>query len=861
MSSAQTAWFFAMRSISWGVRGGPKRPSGRPVEPTRTRCEGGGGTGRDPAGVGSHPPFRRNHASTAVRPMSNPGTIVGAGCRPFRRHPGSKSSRDARRFRADRAVISGTGRRAIGFPAELFNLIIRSGRSPGSPPRRPSRRPATRGPMIRLPIDPILPEIVSAGPPSRRCLVLVAPPGAGKTTRVPAALVEAGLLAADHPALVLLQPRRVAARAAAARIAEENGWALGEAGRLPDPLREADRARDPDPGRHRGHPQPPARRRPVPRRRRRGGPRRVPRAEPAHRPGPRPAPRGPRVGPRRPDPGRDVGHDGRRAGRGVPGRCRRSSGSRGGPSRSRSAIEGLRPPRSPIGWPRPIEEAVADEARPRRRPGLPARGRGDPPGGPAAGPLGGPRRASLVLPLHGSLPAEEQDRALRPADRRKVILATNIAETSLTIDGRRHGDRRRPGPVRQLRPGPGARPARTGPDQPGLGRPAGRPRRADPPRPMRPALVGARASRAARLRRARGPPRRPLRDRPRPPRLGPPRPRPVRLVRAPRSRRARPPPPSGCWCCSGPSTAKGGDHAARPAAPRRARPSPARPAPDRRGADRGLLREGAALAALLSEKDILRPELRPRCPARGPRRSDLLIRLDRLDEAERARFAPALRDRGIDPTAARQVARVRDDLLRVGRQAARGRDPPEIEPDEDDAPPADPPCLSRPGRPPAGGRRLDRRDGRRAGGPARPRVGRPRRRILPGPRPQGGPSRRDAGGPGPGRQRDPARNGSTSFFPARSAASGPSGSTRNGGGSWASRPLSYRDLAAPRGPQRPGRSRGGRPGARRGPGPSRPRDLRGRRSRGRLARPARPRRAACCPRPTGPNSTSPPGPT
>ncbi len=57
--------------------------------------------------------------------------------------------------------------------------------------------------------------------------MLVAPPGAGKTTRVPVALVEAGLLSTDHPDLVMLQPRRVAARAAASRIAEENGWTLG----------------------------------------------------------------------------------------------------------------------------------------------------------------------------------------------------------------------------------------------------------------------------------------------------------------------------------------------------------------------------------------------------------------------------------------------------------------------------------------------------------------------------------------------------------------------------------------------------------------------------------------------------------
>jgi ATP-dependent helicase HrpB len=40
-----------------------------------------------------------------------------------------------------------------------------------------------------------------------------------------------------------------------------------------------------------------------------------------------------------------------------------------------------------------------------------------------------------VMPLHGSLPAEEQDAALRPSDRRKVVLATNVAETSLTIPG------------------------------------------------------------------------------------------------------------------------------------------------------------------------------------------------------------------------------------------------------------------------------------------------------------------------------------------------------------------------------------------------------------------------------------------
>ena len=40
-----------------------------------------------------------------------------------------------------------------------------------------------------------------------------------------------------------------------------------------------------------------------------------------------------------------------------------------------------------------------------------------------------------ILPLYGSLPKEEQDRVFKPSERRKVILATSIAETSLTIPG------------------------------------------------------------------------------------------------------------------------------------------------------------------------------------------------------------------------------------------------------------------------------------------------------------------------------------------------------------------------------------------------------------------------------------------
>ena len=48
------------------------------------------------------------------------------------------------------------------------------------------------------------------------------------------------------------------------------------------------------------------------------------------------------------------------------------------------------------------------------------------------------RERLAVLPLHGELPAEDQDRAFAPNPIRKVIVSTNVAETSVTIDGVRH---------------------------------------------------------------------------------------------------------------------------------------------------------------------------------------------------------------------------------------------------------------------------------------------------------------------------------------------------------------------------------------------------------------------------------------
>ncbi|MFN8547678.1 MAG: ATP-dependent helicase HrpB [Candidatus Eisenbacteria bacterium] len=80
--------------------------------------------------------------------------------------------------------------------------------------------------MISLPIDAVLPRIVESLRTTPR-LVLKAPPGAGKTTRVPAALLDAGLVGGGEEIWVL-EPRRVAARRAAERVAHERGGTLGQ---------------------------------------------------------------------------------------------------------------------------------------------------------------------------------------------------------------------------------------------------------------------------------------------------------------------------------------------------------------------------------------------------------------------------------------------------------------------------------------------------------------------------------------------------------------------------------------------------------------------------------------------------------
>jgi ATP-dependent helicase HrpB len=79
--------------------------------------------------------------------------------------------------------------------------------------------------MIPLPIDTVLPGLCSVLR-DHPCVVLRAPTGAGKTTRVPPAVLDAGL--AGDKIVLMLEPRRLAARAAARRMALERGTKLGD---------------------------------------------------------------------------------------------------------------------------------------------------------------------------------------------------------------------------------------------------------------------------------------------------------------------------------------------------------------------------------------------------------------------------------------------------------------------------------------------------------------------------------------------------------------------------------------------------------------------------------------------------------
>ena len=545
--------------------------------------------------------------------------------------------------------------------------------------------------MLPLPIDRHLPEIV-AQVRRHRALVLVAEPGAGKTTRVPPALLKAGLLRGEHPNLVMLQPRRVAARAAAQRIAEEQGWELGrEVGYhvrfekrlgpdtrlrvltegiltrqlLDDPFLEGTGAVLLDEFHERSlHTDVAvALLREV---------KQTVRedlilvvmsatleAEPVSRfLGDCPVVRAE---------GRtfpvEIVHD---APTGVATTGRLHLSDRVAAAVSQTVTDPAAVfPHSALSTQHPalpndvlVFLPGAEEIRRTMH---------------RLEPLA-EREGLLLTPLHGSLPFEEQTRALRPAPpgRRKIILATNIAETSLTIEG-----------VRTVIDGGYARVAgydpRRGLDRLELKRVskasatqrAGRAGRTAPGRCLR--LWSAKEHAAL--------PEFELPEVQRVDLCGT-----VLALHAwgkpdPRAFGWYEPPPEQALVAAeqllamlgaltgeanGQITDVGRQLMALPVHPRIGRLLV-------EAAREGLLDQGAAIAALLSEKDIVRAA----DIGAGPRQaqtqgdSDLLWRLELLEQAGRERFAGHLRDRGIDPQAARQVARTWDELLRVSRRLTR----------------------------------------------------------------------------------------------------------------------------------------------------------------------------------------------
>ncbi|MFN5194377.1 MAG: ATP-dependent helicase HrpB [Cyanobacteriota bacterium] len=80
-------------------------------------------------------------------------------------------------------------------------------------------------PPASLPIEVHLPAIAAAAEPPGATLLLQAPPGAGKTTRVPLQLLE---LLAQEGTVLMLEPRRLAATAAARRLASAIGEPVGQ---------------------------------------------------------------------------------------------------------------------------------------------------------------------------------------------------------------------------------------------------------------------------------------------------------------------------------------------------------------------------------------------------------------------------------------------------------------------------------------------------------------------------------------------------------------------------------------------------------------------------------------------------------
>ena len=119
----------------------------------------------------------------------------------------------------------------------------------------PQERPRAAYPSQRerpdFPITELLPQVRASLAQHPR-LVLEAPPGAGKTTQVPLALLDADWLQGRR--IMMLEPRRVAARAAAAFMARATRRSGRRDGRLSHPRRQPGLGAHAHRSRHRRHP-------------------------------------------------------------------------------------------------------------------------------------------------------------------------------------------------------------------------------------------------------------------------------------------------------------------------------------------------------------------------------------------------------------------------------------------------------------------------------------------------------------------------------------------------------------------------------------------------------------------------------
>ena len=276
-----------------------------------------------------------------------------------------------------------------------------------------------------------------------------------------------------------------------------------------------------------------------------------------------------------------------------------------------------------------------------------------------------------VLPLHGSLPPDVQDRALSPSERPKLVLSTNVAETSVTIPGVRTVIDTGTARVQRHNAATGLDELRLEPvSRFSLEQRAGRAGRTAPGRCIRLSS--------------------PLVDARRPQAMDPELHR-VDLAGTlltlkawdyPDARRFpwfEPPDQARLEAAEellamlgattepfGPLTERGKRLAELPVHPRLGRLL-------LDAAAAGHPRLGASLAALTGERDVRSQQRNG--PTPPPAVADALDRLELLGIAEREGFHPGLRQRGIEPQAARECAQVRDDLLasvRLGKGADRG---------------------------------------------------------------------------------------------------------------------------------------------------------------------------------------------